>query len=147
MDVSSNGDRPDLTDRLLELRSDNVSFNKCAAILAAEGYVVRGTGNPLTPQGCAARARVYEQPLQLVHEGGDLDQQVKLFLQVLMVGTRNPGPSGEMFKSGLQAYKAAIKARKGRFAAAQEAVEVCAKARTNKKGQKKKKEEEEWKKE
>lgn len=122
----TDGDRPvpDLVDRLLELRNDHQSYSECALVLAREGYV-NPSGKPYTSQGLQKRIRPYEGPGAVVHTGGDDESQLELFFQVMLVGSRNEGRSGEIFKASLEAWNAAIATNKGRWQAAVDALEVA----------------------
>ena len=122
----TDGDRPvpDLVDRLLELRNDHQSYSECALVLAREGYV-NPSGKPYTSQGLQKRIRPYEGPGAVVHTGGDDESQLELFVQVMLVGARNEGRSGQIFRASLEAWDAALVANQGRWRAAEAAMEAA----------------------
>ena len=136
MEMNNNGHSPkaDLLDRLLELRSQGVSYSRCATTLLREEYTNPHSGEPYTSQGLQQMARHYEVPKQVVFEGGDVDDQIRLFLQVLLIGSRQPGRSGEIFQAALDQWHAAIQRRKGRVEAAREAAAVVDTMRKQKTG-------------
>ena len=124
----TDGDRPDLVDRLLELRNDHKSYSECALVLAREGYV-NPSGKPYTSQGLQKRIRPFEGPGAVVHQGGDEESQLELFVQLMLVGARNEGRTGQIFGASLDAWNQALAANKGRWAAAEAAMEAARKVR------------------
>ena len=128
MEPSENGYRPDIQDRLLELRAAGISYNECALTLATEGYRTR-SGRPYTAQGLQKRAKPFEGPQAIVFQGVDEEAQLELFLQLLHVGSRQEGKAGDIFRASLDVWNAAITANKGRWEAAKEAVETASRLR------------------
>ena len=138
MPQCTDGDRPvpDMLDRLLELRNNHQSYSECALLLAAEGYR-NPSGRPYTSQGLQKRIRPFEGPGAIVHRDGDDESQLELFFQLMVVGSRGEGRSGEIFRASLEAWNAALSANRGRWRAAEAAMEAAKAIRhTRRKAQK-----------
>ena len=123
-----NGHNPDLLDRLFELRNEGISYNQAAFVLAEEGYR-NSRGGTFVAQNLQRMYRPFEGVGAVVTDDPDDESRLALFIQCLLVGSKNPGRSGVIFKAQLAAWNSAIIANKGRMRAAEEAVEAGAKLR------------------
>ena len=126
-------DKEKLVDRLLQLRSLGRSFNDCAAILGSEGFR-SAWDTAYTSQRLAVIAKTFEDPLSPVNFDKDFENQSRLSLRLLQVGSRQVGWGGDLCKEMLRAYIASMKEGLGRRKALEAAKAAGVAMRSSRRG-------------
>ena len=125
MGTSKNGHvKKDVLDRLIELRSQGISYNRCAFQLAEEGFKnPRGTN--YVSQTLQRLYRPFEGVGAVVTSDPDPESRLELAFQCILVGSQNSGRSGEIFRAQLAAWNQAISDNKGRWGAMEAAAQAA----------------------